>query len=100
MPNQENKQWDGVERRTKSRDDFVKAVVCAIREEALIGGIDVEAHIEQHKFIEEWIAEIKIKRERREKIKTQVMGWGIITALGSIGTGVYHSIIYLRDHLK
>ena len=100
MSVQENKQWDGVDRRTKSHDDFVRSVVCAIREEVLVGGVAVEAHIEQHKFIEEWIAEIKIKRERREKIKTQVMGWGIITALGSIGTGVYHSIIYLRDHLK
>ena len=100
MPNQENKQWNGVERRTKSQADFVKSVICAIREEALIGGIDVEAHKEQHRFIEEWIEEIKLKRERREKIKTQVMGWGIVSVLGSIGTGVYHSIIYLREHLK
>ena len=100
MLDQKNKEWDGVERRKRSLDDFVKSVVCAIREEALIGGIDVEAHKEQHRFIEEWIEEIKLKRERREKIKTQVMGWGIISVLGSIGTGVYHSIIYLREHLK
>ena len=58
MLNQENKEWDGIERRKRSRDDFVKTVVCAIREEALIGGIDVEAHKEQHRFIEEWIEEI------------------------------------------
>lgn len=77
--------WDGVDRR---------------REEALIGGMDFETHREQHRFIEEWIEEIKLKRERREKLKTQVMGWSIITILGSIGTAVYHAIIYLRDHLK
>ena len=100
MSEQENKEWNGVDRRKCNRDDFVKSVVCAIREEALIAGIDVEAHKEQHRFIEEWIEEVKIKRERREKIKTQVMGWGIVSVLGSIGTGVYHSIIYLREHLK
>ena len=100
MPDSKSEHWDGVERRKHSRGDFVKSVVCAIREEALIGGIDVEAHKEQHRFIEEWIEEVKIKRERREKIKTQVMGWGIVSVLGSIGTGVYHSIIYLREHLK
>lgn len=100
MSEQENKEWNGVERRKRNRDDFVKSVVCAIREEALIGGIDAEAHKEQHRFIEEWIEEVKIKRERCEKIKTQVMGWGIVSVLGSIGTGVYHSIIYLREHFK
>lgn len=100
MPNQKDEQWNGVERRKRRRDEFVKSVVCAIREEAIIAGIDIESHREQHKFIEEWIEEVKIKRERREKIKTQVMGWGIVSVLGSIGTGVYHSIIYLRDHLK
>ena len=100
MSEQENKEWNGVERRKHNRDDFVKSVVCAIREEVLIGGIDAEAHKEQHRFIKEWIEEVKIKRERREKIKTQVMGWGIVSVLGSIGTGVYHSIIYLREHLK
>ena len=100
MSEQENKEWNGVEHRKHNRDDFVKSVVCAIREEVLIGGIDAEAHKEQHRFIEEWIEEVKLKRERREKIKTQVMGWGIVSVLGSIGTGVYHSIIYLREHLK
>lgn len=96
----EEQAWDGRERRKTSREEFVKAVVCAIREEAGFKGIDADVHFEQHQFIAEWIEEVKTKRARREKIKTQVMGWGIITTLGSIGTAVYHSIIYLREHLK
>lgn len=95
-----NTHWDGVERRKTSREEFVRAVVCAIREEAHPGGLTEEKHLEQHAFIEEWIEEVKLKRERREKIKTQVMGWGIITFLGSIGTGMYHTAVYLREHLK
>lgn len=91
--------WDGQERRKHGREEFIKAVVRAIREET-IGGVDINVHSEQHRFIEEWIAEVKRKTDRREKIKTQVMGWGIISVLGSIGTGVYHSIVYLREHLR
>lgn len=92
--------WDGGERRKASREEFVKAVVCAIREEAIPLGMSEEQHREQHAFIAEMIEEMKLKRERREKIKTQVMGWGVVTALGSIGTGAYHAFVYLREHLK
>ena len=94
------KEWDGRERRKANREEFVKAVVCAIREETGLHGIDAQTHSEQHQFISEWIEEVKRKRERHEKIKTQVMGWGIVSVLGSIGTGMYHSIGYLREHLK
>lgn len=101
MASQEEKKWDGSERRNEaSQEDFVRAVVCAIREELTFGGVPEEVHREQHAFLAEWIEEIRVKRERREKIKTQVMGWGIIAALSSIGTGGYHLFQYLRDHLK
>jgi hypothetical protein len=93
-------EWSGEERRSASREEFVKAVVCAIREEAVLGGITEEEHREQHAFIREWIEEVKIKRDRREKIKTQVLGWGLVTFLGSIGTASYHSFLYLKEHLK
>lgn len=92
--------WDGNERRNGEREELVRAVVCAIRDESLIGGIPPSEHAEQHAFLHEWIEEIKRKRERREKIKTQVTGWAIVTLLGSIGTGAYNAAIYLREHLK
>lgn len=92
--------WDGVDRRKSERDELVKAVVCAIRDESLVAGIPADEHREQHAFLHEWIEEIKRKRERREKIKTQVAGWAIVTSLGAIGTGAYNAAVYLRDHLK
>ena len=100
MPDKDQAAWDGEDRRKRSREDLVHAVVCAIREEASFGGVDAEIHREQHAFIAEWIEEIKRKRERREKIKTQVAGWAVVSALGSIGTGAYHAAIYLKEHLK
>ncbi len=92
--------WDGRERRKTARDDLVQAVVCAIREDASLGGIPPEVHVEHHAFMSEWVAEMKTKRERREKIRTQVEGWAVVTALGAIGTGAYHALQYLREHLK
>lgn len=100
MPDNDAITWNGEERRKRSREDLVQAVVCAIREEASIAGIDADVHREQHAFIGEWIEEIKRKREMREKIKTQVAGWALVTFLGSIGTGTYHAFLYLREHLK
>lgn len=94
-------EWTGEERRRGERhEELVKAVVCAIREEAVIGGISAEQHREQHAFISEWMEEMRIKRERREKIKTQVFGWAIVSALGSIGTAAYHGASWLKEHLK
>jgi len=92
--------WNGEDRRKNGREELVKAVVCAIRDEALIAGLPAEEHREQHAFLHEWIEEIKRKRERNEKIRTQVTGWAIVTALGTIGTGAYNAAIYLREHLK
>ena len=44
--------------------------------------------------------EQKRKEERWDKIKTQVGGWAIVSALGGIGTAVWHAAQYLKDHLK
>lgn len=94
----EHTPWDGEDRRKDDREELVRAVVCAIRSETL--SIPEEQHREQHAFLAEWIEEIRLKRERREKIKTQVMGWGAVTILGSIGTAAYNAALYLREHLK
>lgn len=92
--------WDGNDRRKNARAELVQAVVCAIRDESLVAGISAAEHQEQHAFLHEWIEEIKRKRELREKIKTQVFGWAIIAALGSLATAVYNAAVYLKDHLK
>lgn len=94
------KDYTGPDRRKTGREELVQAVICAIREEVNTQGVPIEVHIEQHAFIAEWIEEIKIKRDRREKIKTQVAGWAVVTLLGSIGTSAYHAFQYVREHLK
>jgi hypothetical protein len=96
----EKEQWNGEERRKQAREDLVKAVVCAIREESAVGGVSPEDHRAHHEFMREWIEEQRVKKERREKIKTQVFGWAIVSALGSVGTAVYHGAMWLREHLK
>lgn len=83
-----------------SRDALVASIAQAVREELSCLTVPEEMHVEHHAFIKEYIEERRIKRERAEKIKTQVMGWGIVSVLGGIGTGFYHSLQYLRDHLK
>lgn len=83
-----------------SRDALVASIAAAVRDELSCLTVPEEMHREHHDFIREYIEERRIKRERVEKIKTQVMGWGIVSLLGGIGTGVYHSFQYLRDHLK
>lgn len=52
--------------------------------------IDKEKHTVHHRYVDELITCQKKKREARERIKQQVMGWGIITALSGIGFGAYH----------
>jgi len=55
--------------------------------------VDKETHIKHHKFIDVLIEEWEKKKERNEKIKTQVMGWGVILLLGAIGKAVYHYFV-------
>ena len=55
--------------------------------------IDDETHREHHEFIKAFIARQKQSEETKEKIKANVYGWGIIVALGGIGSAVYHWFI-------
>ena len=50
--------------------------------------VNADIHEAHHDFISEWIEESRIRKIRCEKIRTQVMGWGIIVVLGSVGAFV------------
>jgi len=52
--------------------------------------VDKETHIKHHEFVDILIEERQKKKERNEKIKTQVIGWGILAILSGIGTALYH----------
>jgi hypothetical protein len=47
--------------------------------------VDCEAHAEHHRFIAEWIEAQRIKKERWEDIQRQVLGWGVIAIIGTLG---------------
>lgn len=83
-----------------SRDALVSEIAAAIREEIASLTVPEEMHAEHHEFIRDWIEERKRSREWRDKIKAQVGGWAIVTALGGIGTGAWHTVQYLKEHLK
>ena len=59
-----------------------------------------EEHRAQHDVLARWIENDNIKRDRREKLKTQVGGWAIIAILGGIGRATYEAFIYLKEHLR
>lgn len=85
-----------MERRQRTlTDEDIEALSNAIH-----GGVTPEEHIAHHAAIKTMIDRENRKAERAEKIKTQVGGWVIITALGLIGKGVWTAWTYLRDHAK
>jgi hypothetical protein len=93
--------YTGEDRRSPERNaDLVKAVVVAVRAEVAAQGMPEDMHREQHAFLTELIDEFKRKRERHEKIKEQVGGWAIITALSGLGTAAYHGFLWVKDHMK
>jgi hypothetical protein len=93
--------YTGEDRRSPERNaDLVKAVVVAVRAEVAAQGMPEDMHREQHAFLTELIDEFKRKRERHEKIKAQVGGWAIITALSVLGTAAYHGFLWVKDHMK
>lgn len=76
------------------------AVARAMREELAKLTVPEQMHAEHHAYIAEMVEAAKRKRERAEKIKTQVGGWAIVTILGGIGKFAYDTFIYLKEHLK
>jgi len=72
---------------TKPTDttEIVKQAVHA----ALNERTDLKVHNLHHEWINEQIAEQHRKREQREKIKTHVIGWGVITAISGFGYAIW-----------
>ena len=70
-----------------NKDEFRELISEALDARA---PVDKDTHIKHHEFIDVLLEEHKIKKQRKEKIKTQVIGWSIIAVLSAIGTAVYH----------
>jgi len=55
-------------------------------------------HEKHHAFIDILLDERKRKQERNEKIKAQVYGWGIITMITSILSGIGYAMYHYIKH--
>ena len=51
--------------------------------------IDEQTHVRHHHFIDMQIEEYERKKRLREDVTKQVVGWGVVVALGAIGSAVY-----------
>ncbi len=87
---------DNADRR--DHGELVSAIAQAIRAEIAKLTVPEEIHKEHHAFISEWLDEQKRKRERHEKIRTQVAGWALVSVLGAIGKGGYELFQFIKAH--
>lgn len=69
-----------LERRHTAVSDIVRQAVNVLREECH------PLSAEEVQFIRAFIAKSKRQEERWERIKEQLLGWGLIAVVGGIGT--------------
>lgn len=50
---------------------------------------------EEHAFLKAWLVREKRAEERWEKIKTHVLGWGVVAFVGWIGTVLFDSVVHI-----
>ena len=74
---------------TLTRKDITEAVneVLTARR-----SIDETSHFEHHNYVGALIERERKRTERNEKIKTQVIGWGVVTAIGGIGYAIWEAV--------
>ena len=87
-------------RRRALTEEDVGALADALHARAPVS-IAAEQHVEHHAFLESWIAKEKRKQELYEKVKANVMGWGIVslilTTIGGLGAA---ALEFFRSHVK
>lgn len=75
------------------KHEVIEAIHQAIDERSIIP----ESHKEHHAYIQMCIDRESRRREMWDKIKAQVLGWGIVAAIGFIGHAVWD---YLQHHVQ
>lgn len=77
-----------IERRQRIlTDDDIEALTAALH-----GGMSPDEHVEHHGIFKTWIDRENRKAEFREKVRAQVGGWGIITAMTAIGYAAWEGV--------
>lgn len=51
-----------------------------------------EKHQKHHEFLDVLIEEKRLKIARMEKVKTHVIGWSIVTAIGGFGYSLWEGV--------
>ena len=69
--------------------DEVKSIIDIVNEQSALSSTD---HSHHHAFIEAMIQKEERKQETWQKVKVQVLGWGVIAISGFIGTWVYNHL--------
>jgi hypothetical protein len=54
--------------------------------------IDADSHADHHRFISELIERSQRRREFLDKVKSQVVGWAVIAALGSFAAWIARQV--------
>lgn len=92
--------YQGQERREGAVIISAETLAEVLRSELAAFSIPSEQHKHHHDL---WQAELEERariRERRERVKTSVIGWFIITVLGGIGTAIYQTFDFIKAHWK
>lgn len=58
--------------------------------------LEPEVHAEHHAFVKALMERERRKTELWEKVKTQVLGWGLIAAVGTLGTIIFEWLQHMR----
>lgn len=61
------------------------------------GRIDAETHHIHHDYVAQLIERERMRKERNEKVRTHVIGWGMVTALSGL---VYLIFEGFKDWIK
>lgn len=69
-----------------SVDAVAEAVINSLRSEVAFVTPD------EHAFLKAWIKREEIRAERWEKIKVHVLGWGVVAAVGWLGSSILDSV--------
>lgn len=73
--------------------DALKTAINEILDER--DGFNGRTHADHHRFVAELIDERKKSKERRERLRQQVIGWGAITFLSGVGYSFYQVFVEL-----
>lgn len=78
--------------------DEMKAVLNEVLDERK--SISESTHRRDHEFVGDLVARAKRKNERFEKVKTNVLGWLVITIILGAGSVVWQWFIHLMKATK